>query len=196
MRSLGKSNTLEGIVSGKVNLTSANTKDWDHWEGFGWMHLSDGIIWEVPIFGILSPVLNAIVPGAGSSRAREASATYIMTNSIVHSEDLEIKSPLVRISYKGDVNLREEVNAVVEAQLLRDAGSIGHLVSIALQPLTKIFEYKITGTLDHPKSEPVFIPGFLMKMLRPFHTIKEMLPDKSETASEGPRGPAEVIPSP
>ncbi len=192
MLDLGKTNKLEGTVDGKVNITAANTKDDKHWEGFGWMQLHDGLIWEVPIFGIFSPLLNAVLPGSGSSRARDASATFIMTNSVIRSDDLEIRSTAVRINYKGTVDFSEQVNAKVEAQFLRDAGSLGHLFSIAMQPLTKIFEYRLTGTLDNPESEPVFIPNILMKILRPFDTLKKLLPDRQEPSTAKPEGPIEA----
>ncbi len=186
LASLGKTNRLEGLLNGKVNFTAANTKKRDAWEGFGWMQLRNGFIWEVPIFGIFSPMLNAIAPGSGSSRASEASASFVMTNSIIRSDDLEIRSPAVRINYRGTVDFEQNLDAIVEAQIFRDAGSLGHVVSVALQPFTKLFEYKLTGSLDDPKSEPLIIPKFLMKVFRPFHTIKEMFPDK-ETASDKPQ---------
>ncbi|MDB6026620.1 MAG: AsmA family protein [Verrucomicrobiales bacterium] len=184
LSSLGKTNRLEGTLNGKVNLTAANTQDRDHWEGFGWMQLQNGFIWEVPVFGIFSPVLNTIAPGTGNSRAGEASASFLMTNSLIRSDDLEIRSPAVRINYRGTVDFNQQVDAIVEAQVLRDAGSLGHLFSIAMQPLTKLFEYKLTGSLEDPKSEPVFIPKILLNLLRPFHSLKRILPDKSGAASE------------
>lgn len=196
MRDLGKTNGLEGILHGKVNLTHANTKLKDTWEGFGWLQLQEGFIWDVPVFGIFSPVLNAIVPGSGSSRAGEASGSFLMTNSIIRSDDLEIRSPAVRINYRGTVDFNEQVDARVEAQVLRDAGSLGHLFSIALQPLTKIFEYKLSGTLEDPQSEPVFIPNFLMKILRPFKTLKRILPEKTESSTTQAAPAAEAKASP
>jgi hypothetical protein len=194
--SLGKTNGLEGTLSGKINLTEANTKDLDHWKGFGWMQLRDGLIWDVPIFGIFSPILNAIAPGTGSSRAREALASFVITNSIIRSDDLEIHSPAVRINYRGTVDFQQQVNAKVDAQILRDAGSLGHIVSIALQPLTKIFEYKLTGSLENPKSEPVFIPKILMTILRPFNSLRKMLPEKTDSSAETATTPIEATPTP
>ena len=47
--------------------------------------------------------------------------------------------------------------------------------------MTKVFEYRVTGSLANPKSEPRYIPKFLLLPLRPFQTIREFLtPDKSE----------------
>jgi hypothetical protein len=180
--SIGKTNHFEGLLSGHVQITAANTKVFDHWEGFGWLQLKDGFIWDIPAFGIFSQALNAISPGSGSSRAREAAATFVMTNSIVRSDDLEIHSPAVLMKYRGTIDFEKQLNARVEASMLHDLGGVGLVLSVALKPLSKIFEYKVTGTIDDPKSEPVYIPTILMKVLRPFHTLKEMLPETKKDA--------------
>jgi hypothetical protein len=67
------------------------------------------------------------------------------------------------------------VDARVEAELLRDTWIIGRVVSLALWPVTKMLEYEITGTLDQPKSEPVYIPRLLLMPLSPFQTLEDLL---------------------
>ena len=54
--------------------------------------LRDGLIWDIPIFGIFSDVLNGMVPGLGSSRASAGTCTFIITNGIIRSDDLDIRS--------------------------------------------------------------------------------------------------------
>ena len=144
-------NHLEGVLSGRFVMTSANSQDWRTWNGYGQAKLHDGLIWDVPIFGILSPVLNTVMPGLGSSRATDAAAQFGMTNGVIFSDDLEIRSTMMRLQYAGTVDLRSHVNARVTAQLLRDTWVVGPLVSTALWPVSKLFEYKITGTLQQPQ---------------------------------------------
>lgn len=177
----GKGNKLEGIVAGNVTVTNANTTNWQSWQGFGDVRLTDGLLWEIPIFGLFSPVLNAINKDLGSSRAKEAKGTFILTNSVIYTKDLEIHSPPARLHYDGTVDFAGGVNANVEAEMFRDTFLVGPLLSFLTSPMTKVFEYKVTGSLANPKSEPRFIPKFLMLPLRPFQTIREFLtPDKPE----------------
>jgi hypothetical protein len=178
----GKTNRLEGMCDAHLTITGGNTRDKQRWQGYGRANVHDAVLWEIPIFGIFSPVLNAIAPGAGNSRAREASATFIITNSLVYSDDLEIKSLAFRLQYHGGIDASAQViDARVEAELLRDAWVIGKIVSFALTPLSKLFEYHITGPLKEPKMEPTYIPKFLMMTLRPFHTLKTLTaPDTPE----------------
>lgn len=175
-------NKFEGRLSANIHVTNANTLDLKSWQGFGTAELHDGLIWQAPIFGIFSPILNSIAPGLGTSRAKEAAGSYFMTNSVINTKDLEIRAAPVRLQYHGTVDFDGRINAGVEAQLFRDASLIPRLVGFVLKPFTKLFEYKVTGTLGDPKSEPMYIPKFLLFPLRPFKTLKEMFQRSDEPA--------------
>jgi len=168
-------NHLEGRLSGRFVMTSANSEDWRTWNGYGQTDLRDGLIWDVPIFGILSPVLNTIMPGLGSSRATDATAQFGMTNGVAFSDDLEMRSTMMRLQYAGTVDMQSHVNALVTAQLLRDTWVVGPLLSTALWPVSKLFEFKITGTLQQPQTQPVYIPKVLLTPLHPFRSLEDML---------------------
>lgn len=176
----GTTNAMEGLIEGQLDLISADTSGLHTWQGTGNVALRNGLIWEIPVFGIFSPVLDAIVPGLGKNRAKHASASFVITNGVARTEDLEIRASTLRIQYRGTVDYAGKVEARVEAEILRDAFLIGRLVSLTLMPLTKLFEYKVTGNIEQPKMDPVYIPKFLLMTLRPFHTLKSLLPDKEK----------------
>jgi hypothetical protein len=67
------------------------------------------------------------------------------------------------------------VNARVTAQLLRDTWVVGPLLSTALWPVSKLFEYRITGTLQQPQSDPVYLPKFLLTPLHPLRSLEDIL---------------------
>jgi len=173
---LSPTNHLEGTLNGQLLVTHADTRDWRIWDGFGHANLHDGLLWDIPIFGVLSPFLNTVSPGLGNSRATEASARFVITNGVIHSDTLEIRSTMMRLQYAGTVDMQENVNARVTAQLLRDTWVVGPLVSTALWPVSKLFEYHVTGTLDKPKSEPVYVPKLLLMPLHPFRSLEELFP--------------------
>ena len=175
----GKPNKLEGLVAGTVVVTNANTTNWQSWQGFGDVRLADGLLWDIPIFGLFSPVLNAISKDLGSSRAKEATGTFILTNSVIYTQNLEIHSPPARLHYDGTVDFVGNVNANIEAEMFRDTFLVGPLLSFLTTPVTKVFEYRVTGSLANPRSEPRHIPKFLLLPLRPFQTIREFItPEK------------------
>jgi len=175
-------NRLEGAFSGVLSVTSGRTEDFKSWQGFGSARLTNGLLWDVPLVGIFSPVLNAIVPGIGASRARDAKANFTITNSVIRTGDLEIRSPPVRLHYDGTVDFESRVNARVEAELFRDTFLVGPLLSFITTPITKVFEYKVAGTLSRPEGEPTYVPKFLLLPLRPFHTLKQLIPGLNDSA--------------
>ena len=178
---MSPTNHLEGVLSGRFVMTSANSGNWRSWNGYGQANLHDGLIWDVPIFGILSPVLNTIMPGLGSSRATDATVPFGMTNGVIFSDNLEIRSTMMRLQYAGTVDLQSQVSAHVDAQLLRDTWVVGPLLSTALWPVSKLFEYKITGTLQQPQMEPVYIPKVFFMPLHPIRSLEEMLNNGVDT---------------
>jgi hypothetical protein len=184
-------NRLEGILSGELTVTKANTADWESWNGLGNVKLHDGFLWDMPLFGIFSAALNAVIPGLGSSRVSGGTATFTLTNSVIHTEDMEIRSPAMRLAYRGAIDFKGRVDARVEARLLRDAWVIGPLVSLVLSPLTKLFEYKVTGTLQEPRKEPLYIPKPFTFPLHPLKSLRELFSEEKPAAPPPTGKPAQ-----
>jgi hypothetical protein len=133
-----------------------------------------------------------MAPGLGNSRASAATCTFGITNGVIVSHDLDIRSTAMRLQYRGTVDFEGRVKARAEAGLLRDVWLVGPVVSTVFWPVTKIFEYKVSGSLGDPKAEPVYlIPKFMLLPFQmpfhPFRTLKGFLPeDSSESRTNGP----------
>jgi hypothetical protein len=181
-----RTNQLEGWLSGQLVITKANSADSDSWQGYGRAGLKDGLLWQIPIFGVLSKPLDSVMPGLGNSRVTEAKAKFEIADGVIHSDNLEMRAPTMRLQYEGRVALDGRVDARVEAELLRDTWLIGRVVSLALWPVTKMFEYKITGTLEKPKSEPLYIPRLLLMPLYPFQTLEDLFTTEPKGANAPP----------
>lgn len=191
---------VEGRVDGELNITRANTADWKSWQGHGFAHMTNGLLWDIPLFGVFSPILNAVLPGAGlgNSRARDAGMNYTISNSVIHTKDLEIRATAMRMNYKGTVDFDQKVEGRMEAELLRDFPALGFLISKVLWPVTKLFEYNITGTLNDPKTEErYFIPKVILAPLHPLKTLKEIFnPDEKDGAITPPKTEERPAPAP
>jgi hypothetical protein len=183
-QSIGRTNGIEGKLTGELNIHEATTAGLETWHGRTQLDLHDGLIWQIPLFGIFSPILDAVVPGLGKSRAREATGSFSITNGVAVSDNFEIRASAFRMQYKGSVDYQQRVDARVMAEVFRDTWGIGKVVSLALMPLSKLFEYRVAGTLDEPVTEPVYIPKFLLKTMRPFNTMKKVFSDKTEESAE------------
>lgn len=180
-------NHLEGSLSGTVLISDANSSDWRTWNGAGKAQLLDGLLWDVPIFALMSPLLNAFSPGLGNSRATEVTGQFIMTNGVISSDSVVIQAQSMRLEYSGTVDLEEKLNARVTARLLRNMPVIGSVLSFVLTPVSKIFECRVGGTLSDPKVSPVYIPKILLAPLHPIRTLEELFsPSATATATNAP----------
>jgi hypothetical protein len=169
-------NTLEGRLDGRLRVTDANTAYWDSWQGDGHASLTNGLLWQIPVFGLFSPVLNTLIPGLGDSRASDAHGTFTMTNSLILTRDLIIHSPPARLYYVGTADFDANIDARVEARLFKNKSLVGKLFDVLTSPITKIFEYKVGGTLGHPTSRPINeLPNIILAPLKPLQVVGEIL---------------------
>ena len=141
------------------------------------------------MFGFLSPAINGVAPGMGNNRASAAHGTFTISNSVIRSDDLAITTTGMRVLYRGTVDLEGRVNARAEGKPLHDVPIIGPVFSAIFTPITKLFEYKVTGTLGSPKTEPLyFIPRVV---LFPFHPGR---PSKDEDTPARTNSPSVKTP--
>lgn len=171
---LPKTNRLEGRVTALVSVDSASSWETNSWKGRGWMKLRDGFLWDFPLFGVFSPLLNGLSPSSGQSRFSEGQGHFVLTNSVLRSDDLELRSSAVRLHYSGIVRLDTTLDARMEADLLKDAPLVGPVLNLALSPFTKLFSYRVTGKLAKPETEPIYFPRLLLVPLHPFRYLKNL----------------------
>lgn len=174
---IGRTNHLEGRVSGELIVTNANTENKFSWNGDGRMELRDGLIWAVPIFGALSKPLDAVFPGIGNARITEGTGQFIITNGVMFSDALELRSQVARLVCNGTVDFDARVNLIVGAAPRRNA--LGEILSVPLWPLRELLKYQVSGTLNEPKLAPVYIPKILLHPFQTFEGIFSNDPDKS-----------------
>ncbi|HEY3914585.1 MAG TPA: hypothetical protein VGN61_08880, partial [Verrucomicrobiae bacterium] len=192
-----KPSRISGKLDGSLILTAPSSTNEETWSGRGYVHVHDALIWQIKIFGIFSPVLNAIAPGAGDSSAKSATAMFTIGEGKVSSENLVVQATGMRLVYRGSITMTKNINGRVEADLLRNMPLFGGIISLTLSPLSKLFEYKIRGPMDNPVIEPLYMPKFLMMMLRPFHTLKSILPEGPSAPEQTPtQTPAKPSPPP
>lgn len=198
----GRTNLAEGTFDLVLDIDSARTADLHSWNGRGQADLRDGLLWNVPLFGFLSPVLNAVVPGLGNNRAERASATFTLTNSVILTRDLVINCPPAKLLYRGTLDFDQRIDARVEGQVLTDIIGIGPIFGLVLRPLTKLLEFRVTGTLADLETEPLYIPKLVFLPLQPMKILRSLFglgdaPDpKPLPEPTPPTVPSPLVPPP
>jgi len=190
-----KKSKLSGRLDGVLDIT-ANSRDWKSWNGSASVAVKEGYLWDLPLIGIFAPVLDRLAPGLGASTFSEGTADFTITDGVVGTRNLELKSALVRLQYKGKVDFDGRIhNAGVVAEALRDTWIIGPvlgpLFNLALSPIERMLKFEVSGTLNNPKLEMKHIPKVLMVPFQlPFQVIDELIPDgEPAQPPPGKRGP-------
>jgi hypothetical protein len=116
--------------------------------GKGKIEVTDGDVFAIPIFGPLSGILNAIVPGAGYSIAHTATATVTVDQGVIHTDDFEVAGKLFGMLGHGDIHfLDDKLDFQVRLTMHGAAG-------VLLAPVYKLFEYAGEGRLKKPDWHP------------------------------------------
>ncbi len=168
-------NRIEGLTTVALIVTEARASDWQSWHGRGHAEMRNGLLWDLPIFGLLSRALNLVVPGLGNSRATAARATFRIERSVIYTDDLAIEAGPARLQYRGWVDFKGRVQARVVAEVLHRTPVIGPLISLVLTPVAMVLEYQVTGTLAAPEIKPLRVPGFLRPLLNPLGTLQNLV---------------------
>ncbi|HAB17103.1 MAG TPA: hypothetical protein DCE44_11715, partial [Verrucomicrobiales bacterium] len=121
------------------------------------------------------------------ARFNAGNAFFVLTNNVVDFSRVELLSSAMRLDMQGTVGFDGTLNLVMEARPLRGVPLLGALLDVVLAPVTKLLEYKLHGTLEHPVADLRNVPSFMLAPLRPFKTLKAIFGGGSE-----PKPPPQV----
>ncbi len=123
-------------------------------EADGAMRLTNGDLFSIPLFGPLSPLVEAVLPdiGLGYSVASVASGTCAVRDGLLTTNDFNAQTPAFKMDGKGTIDLP---TGKVEFNARFNARGIAELATVVF---SYIFEYKCEGTLAEPKWRPLHIP--------------------------------------
>ncbi|MEY2481632.1 MAG: hypothetical protein QOK24_160 [Verrucomicrobiota bacterium] len=141
-----KYETSRGRLSGAYAWTGVGSEA-RAMEGDGSVRVTDGDVFAIPIFGPLSGLISAIIPGAGYSLARQAKATFTIKDGVIHTNDFKVSGKLFGMLGHGDIHFLEDK---LDFDIRIDAGGAG----IVLTPMYKLFEYKGEGSISKPNWHP------------------------------------------
>ena len=138
--------TARGQLGGTYDFTGFGS-DPRTMHGRGKLEVTDGDVFAIPIFGPLSGILNHILPGSGYSIARKASASFKITEGIIHTGDFEASGMLFSMLGNGDVHFLDDK---LDFNLRLNMKGPG----VVLTPVYKLFEYTGEGSLKKPDWHP------------------------------------------
>ena len=137
----------QGTLTGRLDFTTF-AKQTNTLNGKGVIGLRNGQLFNVPIFGPLSVPLGTILSKEFShEQARDASATFILKNGVVLTNDLLTSTPSTTFVGEGRIDL---TNQQMDLTMRMNARGLLGLVTLPLTPLKGLFQFRGQGPLKKP----------------------------------------------
>lgn len=138
--------TSRGQLSGSYDFTGVSDVA-KAMQGEGKVQVSNGNIFAIPVLGPLSGFVSAIIPGAGYSQAKDASANFTISDGVIKTENFKVAGKLFSIVGHGKIFFLEDK---IDFDVHISADGPG----VLLTPVYKLFEYKGEGSLAKPNWHP------------------------------------------
>jgi AsmA protein len=182
----GKGTVVLDLTS-QGNLVSALKKTLN---GTARLELRDGAVKGVDLAGAVRRIKSAFgaadVEGTGGAKEKtdfsEFTASFDIKNGVAHNEDLNLKSPFIRVTGSGDVNIpQSSIDYVVKTAVVASMSGQGGRDLPELKGLT--VPVRVAGPFDQLKYKVEF-----SQMVR--GTTREQLEAAKETGREALKGAA------
>lgn len=167
-------NRLEGRLDADLVVTNGLPSDWRSWCGHGRVSVQDGLLWDLPVMGVVSRALNAISPGLGNNQATAARGSFVLDRGVIRTSDTRIDCRTVQLEYAGACTLRGELDARVTVRLLGKTPVVGPFLGVLLAPVSRVFELSLRGRLGEPHVEFTHISPLTAPLTHPWKTLRRV----------------------
>jgi hypothetical protein len=124
--------------------------------GEGAVNIKNGRLFVLPLFGGLSQQIARVIPGVDFVvRQTDGSASFRIRDGKLVSDKALIEGGLLSLSGKGFYALDETLGFDVQIRLLRERSFVAKLLRVPTYVISKIFEFRLRGTLTKPDWYPV-----------------------------------------
>jgi len=121
--------------------------------GQGGLRIREGRVFTLPIFGGFSEYMTKVIPGLDLVlRQTEARMDFVVKNGKISSNRIEIEGGVLSIAGRGDCipYPDTQLDYTIQVKLLRD-NLVGKLVRLPTWIISKLFEFRLKGTIDEPR---------------------------------------------
>jgi hypothetical protein len=164
----GKQSQSSGLMTGHCALQGQGS-DLAMLRGQGDLAITDGVLWEMPLFGVFSSIMDGLSPGMGKTKATKAAATFTIADKQAKTDDLQVAAGVFTMDSRGLVGFDGKLDFRIQAIFLKSWPGIGWLSRL----LGVALEYKIGGTLSAPTYRATNLP----KEFLPHGAIGDKPPD-------------------
>ena len=151
-------NPYSGDIFGHVNLSGEIEPLWPKsLNATGQLRIEDGYLFKMPLLFGLSKYLSKMFFGFGYAKQKDFETKFEIHNEKFHFIDSKLKGTLLSVEGAGSIGFNQSVNIKVQVRPLKE-GLIADVFRTILSLVTKLFEFKLTGTLEDAQWRPENLP--------------------------------------
>ncbi len=125
--------------------------------GTGQVVVAEGQLNRIRLLGGLSTLLSSISPGLGMAAQTDFQCDYVIRNGRCETRNGMLSGAVLSIKVQGAYYFDQRVRFVVEVKPLR-SGPVASVVRWVTSPVTKLFAFRLSGTLADPRWRPDNLP--------------------------------------
>jgi hypothetical protein len=157
-------NAYQGELSGTLQLEGDSSGDYlKHLKGSGAIHVRDGRVFLLPIFGGLSRFMTKVIPGLDFVlRQSDATSKFEISDGVISTEKVAVEGDILSLKGHGSYVINQELDFDIQVKLMKEHTLVSKLIRVLTYPISKLFEFRVRGTLSEPDWYPV---NFSMDLL-------------------------------
>ena len=162
-----KERNLSGLLSGTITVEGPLGKEFlNTMTGLGHLSIANGEVFSLPIFGGLSAFMKNIIPGLDFvMRQSNAKTDFMIGDGKIHTDKIFIDGGVLSLSGDGDYYFNKDLDFDIRVKLLKSHTFVAKIIGVITYPISKLFEFQVSGTLDDPEWVPINFSTELLKRI-------------------------------
>lgn len=119
--------------------------------GQGYVSLRHGFAFRLPLFGGMTEVLTKALPGLDFAlKQTDVRIPFEVREGRIATRDAQIEGDILSLTAKGDCTFDGQLSFDVQVRPMKDTTLMGQAMRALSYPLSRLFEFRLDGTLDKP----------------------------------------------
>ncbi len=141
---------IAGELSGRLFYEAdLKTNFFESANGACALSIVDGQLADLPLFQGFSRLMRKVIPGFNVFSITSLQGDFMLVNGTIQSDEVSFGGDIISAKGHGSYSYQTGFDAYVHARLLR-SGIISKVVRAVTDPIFKLFELKLEGSLSEP----------------------------------------------
>jgi hypothetical protein len=140
-----------GDLSGELNAAADFTRGfYESANGSGWVDIRNGQLADLPFFHGFSTLVRRVIPSFRVFSINRLNGNFNLRDGVIYSDNAYFDGNLLSAKARGRYSTRKGFDAYLQVQTFSE-GNLSRVLRYITDPLLKLFEMKLEGTLKEPE---------------------------------------------